>query len=160
MNDEAEGVEGTLPSRASLLQLLPPPPENRGGSMQTCLPMFSFSLRASPLILLSLVYVPVSASLSSSTTVTIQAALSLLPFCLSLTVFTRVLPSVTHLANVFPSPGCHSLCDTCDLEMRQASSQSRRGPKSTRAWQGIAGLRGGTEQPTPPRPIIPQRKML
>lgn len=56
--------------------------------MQICLTMFSPSSPSGhlPFILLSLVYVLVSASLSSSTTVTIRALSLLLPFCLSLTV--------------------------------------------------------------------------
>lgn len=55
--------------------------------MQICLTMFSPSSPSGhlPFILLSLVYVLVSASLSSSTTVTIRLSLSP-PSCLSLTV--------------------------------------------------------------------------
>lgn len=135
--------------------------------MQTCLPVFSsFSPSGHlPFTLLSLVHVPVSASLSSSTTVTIgslsPSPLLSLPHCFS------VLPSATHLANVFPSPlGATLHAEHCrDLEMRQASPSPDGDPNQPGAWGGGRAGHGwgsevGTEQPAPPRPIIPQRKML
>lgn len=109
--------------------------------MQTCLPMFSsFSPSGHlPFILLSLVYVPVSASLSSSTTVTIQLSLSSSP-SVSPSLFRS--PSFCHSSSkCFPKPPGATVCaEHCrDLEMRQASPSPDGDPNQPGAWQGIAG---------------------